>query len=61
MMRIAEYSSDNGIRSAVVLLIDNEYTVELYLDGNIVETIVCKDKNQRWAEDLAENYCLYIC
>lgn len=58
---ISKFYSDNGAaRRAIVLEVDDEYMVDLYENGKLIDAVDCTGKSLKWAEDVADNFCQYI-
>lgn len=57
---MASFNSTDGRRNAVVVNVNGVFVVDLYEDGVLCESVRFPDKSLCWAEDVAENHCLYI-
>lgn len=57
---VASFKSTDGKRNAVVVNVNGVFVVDKYEDGVLCESVRFPDKSLRWAEDVAENHCLYI-
>lgn len=57
---LSEYYSDNRTRKATVYADKYHYVVNLYQNGELKHTELITDHSLRYAEDLAENYVLYV-
>lgn len=57
---VTKFYSEDRKRYSIVLDVDCEYMVDLYESGRCIKSIDCTGKSLRWAEDIAENFCLYI-
>jgi hypothetical protein len=55
-----QFWSDNGKRSAVVLLTKKGYEVELLERSKHIRTVDVYEHSLNYAEDVAENWCLGV-
>jgi len=59
-LNISEFISDNGVKKAVVVKIDDSYSIDFYVNESYNHTIMYAGNSLRYVEDAAENYVLGI-
>lgn len=55
---ICEYISNDGLKTATILLVDSRYAIEFYEEATRIYTLLCTESTLNTAKDIAEDYVL---
>jgi hypothetical protein len=55
---ISEHISDDGLKTAIILLVDSRYAIEFYEQTKHIYTLLCTESSLNAVEDTAEDYVL---